>query len=119
MICQQHNVAEDVLVMKAALPAAGLSSFFYSAAEVDVETTASLAEWAVTAVASSGYFCFSPAAAVTDLVTVSDVAAKTVLSNHHMFQKGAVNRQLLPFVLLTLFVIHHHNTASVLLLTGS
>lgn len=55
MICQQHNVAEDVPVMREVLPAAGLSSFFYSAAAVDAEAVASPVEWA-TAVASSGSF---------------------------------------------------------------
>lgn len=55
MICQQHNAEEDAPVMREVLPAAGLSSFFYSAAAVDAEAMASPAEWA-TAVASSGFF---------------------------------------------------------------
>lgn len=52
MICQQQTVAEDVLVMKEALPAGGLLSFFYSVADA-VATVFPV--WAMIAAALSGF----------------------------------------------------------------
>lgn len=55
MICQQHNVAEDVpATITVVLPAAGLSSFFCFVAIVEV--VMDFVAWVATAVASSGSF---------------------------------------------------------------
>lgn len=79
MICQQQTVMEDAPVTKVALPAVGLLSFSYSAA--DAAEMVSPVVWVAIAAVSSGSCCSFPAVAVMEhSVADSDVAAKIATS---------------------------------------